>query len=495
MFGICALTRPAYQLGRQQRRPRGALRVAAVVICAQLGGWCGAEELRLPAATPQPAREFLRLPAPEPETGAFTVSTPGMEAFAATDREPESLADAWQAALALDPWLDAKRQQTLAAESNWQAARAEAYPWLDTGANYTVRDNEPGFAFQAPGLIPPGSVFPYAQREGASYFAAVNMPIYTGGSVPAAIDAAAASLNSRQLDARIAQLDLKLRIAEQYVAVLRAHSDVSRAQMNVQSLASHLHDVEMLFQHEQRPQNDVLAAQVALAEARHDLVAAENRLDVARATYNRGLARPLGQPVFLYDLAVQPPPGELEALTQVAIESREELAQLRSQAQALQHEAESLLAKNRPQAAVTGGYVFQENRYQSPQGITSLGVGVTWNLYDAGRDRHRATALQQQAAALCRLRDDLESQIRLDVRRTWLDVAETAERLQVTRDSLGQAEESLRVARQRYLNGMGTSTDVLTADSQRVRSFRNHHHAYYDAILAEYRLRRAMGRL
>jgi outer membrane protein TolC len=321
----------------------------------------------------------------------------------------------------------------------------------------------------------------------------VNVPIYTGGSVPAAMDAAAASLTSRQIEARVAQLDLKLRIAEQYVAVLRAHSDVARAEISVQSLASHLHDVEMLFQHDQRPRNDVLAAQVALAEARHDLVTAENRLDVARATYNRGLSRPLDQRVFLYDLTAQPPLGELEAVTQLAVENREELGQLRAQARALQLEAESILAKNRPQAAITGGYVFQENRFQSPEGITSLGVGVTWNLYDAGRDRHRATALQRQASALCRMRDDLESHIRLEVRRAWLDVEETAQRLKVTHDALGQSEENLRVARQRYTNAMGTNTDVLTAESQRVRSFRNHHHAYYDAILAAYRLRRALG--
>src|SRR5690606_38643843 len=118
------------------------------------------------------------------------------------------------------------------------------------------------------------------------------------------------------------------RVAEEYVAVLRASSDVALAQSAVDSLAAHAHDVAMLYRHEQRPKNDLLAAQVALADARHELLAIENALDVARATFNRRLGRPLDAPVRLADLQLMPVPDSLDDLQQVACAGRPELSQL-----------------------------------------------------------------------------------------------------------------------------------------------------------------------
>ncbi len=409
--------------------------------------------------------------------------------------EPESLELAWSIAMAVDPWLDSKRASSAAAIEQWHAANAEHYPLLDVGASYTVRDNQPGFVFSAPPTVPNNTIFPNSQQANAGYFAALTVPIHTGGSVPAAIEAANATAAAAEMDARVAYLDLKLRVAEEYVQVLRASSELELARSTVRSLTAHTRDVEMMFENDQRPKNDLLAAQVALADASYAAIAAENHLDAARASYNRRLARPLNTPVHLRDLTVERVGEELDVLTQVAVESRDELSQLAWQAEALEQQAESIIARNRPQAAVTGGYVFNENQYQAPQGITSIGLGVTWNLYDGGRDKHRACALQQQAMAIHRLRADLDSRIRLDVRRGWLNAQETLRRLQVTHAALAQAEENIRVTRGRYAQDMGTNTDVLAAEGLRVQSFRNHHHAYYDAVLARLRLLRAVGNL
>jgi outer membrane protein TolC len=408
----------------------------------------------------------------------------------------ESLEEAWAIALAVDPWLQAKQFKIDAARSQWRAAVAESYPWLDVGTNYLVRDNEPAFVFSGQPFLPGNIVSPYAQREGLGYFASFSLPIYTGGAVPAEIDAAAAGSSASRAEEQVARQDLRLLVAENYVGVLRAMSDAALARTTAQSLEAHAQDVELAYEQQQRPKNDFLAAQVALADARHTAIAAEHNVDAACAGYNRRLSRLLDSPVRLEDLPVPRRSAEpVESFTAAAIGGREELQQLAAQARALRDQAESLLARNRPQAALTGAYTFNENRYQTPEGIASLGVGVTWNLYDAGRDRQRACALQQQAAALDRLAADLRMRIELEVRRAWLNVAETAQRLSVTSEALAQADENVRVTRLRYAEGMGTNTDVLGAESQRMQSFRNHHHAYYDAILAEFRLRRACGAL
>ena len=135
--------------------------------------------------------------------------------------------------------------------------------------------------------------------------------------------------------------------------------------------------------------------QFSLANARHAAIRAENHLDVARAAYNRRMARPLTSPVTLAELPLPGSAGELETLTATATHQRRELRRLAAEASAMRKEAAALLAQSGLQVGVVGAYDFEENRYQAPQGLASAAVGATWNAFDAGQTRHRADAAQQ----------------------------------------------------------------------------------------------------
>ena len=63
----------------------------------------------------------------------------------------------------------------------------------------------------------------------------------------------------------------------------------------------------------------------------------------------------------------------------------------------------------------------------------------------------------------------------------------------MTRAAIVQAEENLRVARSRYLQQRGTNTEVLDAESARIQSYDNYFNALYDAIQADFELRRSVG--
>jgi outer membrane protein len=104
-------------------------------------------------------------------------------------------------------------------------------------------------------------------------------------------------------------------------------------------------------------------------------------------------------------------------------------------------------------------------------------------------------AIEERPAAQISQRDDLASQISLQVRSAWLTSQETQERIPVARAAIVQAEENLRVARGRYLEQRGTNTEVLDAETLRVQSYDNYYNAVYDAILAGFDLRRAVGEL
>src|SRR5262249_61021996 len=110
-----------------------------------------------------------------------------------------------------------------------------------------------------------------------------------------------------------------------------------------------------------------------------------------------------------------------------------------------------------------------------------------------GKPGRPAMALAARAAAAPTRRDDLAAGIKLQVRAAWLTCQGNQRRIPLTRAAIVQAEENLRVARSRYIQQRGTNTEVLDAESARVQSYDNYYNALYDAILADFELRRAVG--
>ncbi|MFW5693493.1 MAG: TolC family protein [Thermoguttaceae bacterium] len=405
----------------------------------------------------------------------------------------ESLEQAWEAAMAVDRQLDAERWNLSAARKRRSAAEAQRWFGADVDASYTLRSDEPTVQLRAPG--PTSYLVPLMQDHSVAGRAAVDLPLYTSGRVARSIGAASAETVAAGLQYEDARADLKMEVAEVFVAVLRAEQELNVRETAVRSLDAHRRDVESRFEHQQVPENDLLAARVALADARQRAIEAHNALDVARASYNRHLGRPLTQPFRLQAVRRSAPTEALEELTALAQRNRRQLGRLSAQAEALRHQAEALRAAARPQVHMRGEYQFEENRYRRPQGIAAMGVGVSWNLFDAGRTGYEAASLDDQAERLLNLRADLQSRIALDVRRRWLEVRQTRQRLEVTPQAIEQAEENLRILRRRYALGTAMYTEVLDAETLRTQAYRNHYHAAYDAVLAALRLEHATGRL
>jgi len=404
----------------------------------------------------------------------------------------ETLQQAWDIAIETDHGLQAVRENTQASQYHLKAAKAAHFPSVTVDAGYMAMENDPAARVNFGGL---STQFSLAERESYSYQAMTTLPIYTGGQISNGVEAASSSLQaSKKLEAGKV-LDLKLIVAETYIGVLRATKALEVANSHVASLKSHKADVENAYQQGMVSRNDLLAAQVSLADAVQSSIQVENMLDISRSAYNRLLGRGFQEPVLLDELKPDVLNSSLEALTAQAIEQRYELRVLKGQADALNFKAKAIRGKNAPQIGLSGGYGFQENEYQVHEGQWLVGVGIKWTLFDAGLIRNQSSATARQARALEQQYGEVLSRIKLQVRQYWLSVQETRKRLKVTEQSISQAEENLKVNRDRYEHGLSTNTDVLSAEALRTGSQNNHANARYDAVLANIRLKRAISDL
>ena len=198
-----------------------------------------------------------------------------------------------------------------------------------------------------------------------------------------------------------------------------------------------------------------------------------------RTAYNRALGRKLTDPVNIAEPLDTQDPGSVDELTRMACAGRPEIAALSAQAQAFRAQAAEVRAKRAPQIAVSGGFLYQSDNYVDPNGIAGVALTAEWNVFDAGRSSHQTTALSQKSEALVRMRKDAESTIALEVRQRWLEVQTAKDRLEFARKATAQADENLRVVRDRYLQGLGTNTEVLDAETLRAQAYMN----LYDRLL------------
>jgi outer membrane protein len=409
----------------------------------------------------------------------------------------ENLDEAWQMAVANNQALAAAHAEVAGARAKVRAARDGRWPTVDTNVGYTRLNASPRFDLATPGFtFRSGPIFKDDHYVNGTV--QLKLPLYAGGRITAGIHAARDALNGTSAQEQATLSELKLAVAEAYVGVLRARSQLAIADASVKSLSAHVNDVKSMFQRQMVAKSDVLAAEVALANAQEGQVSAANAVQVALADYNRLLGQPLDRsPPLEARLVVDPTLlAEPEsALAREALSSRSELRGLAAQSGALAAQARAVTATRLPQIALTGGYTHFDNQILDRENFSMVGVGFTWSLFDGGVARNEAESLRSESRAAGRRLDDLRSQIELQVRRDWLAVREAQARVAASRQATAQAAENLRISRELYGVGLASNTQVLDAVTLQVEASNNYDNAVLDESLANIELAYAVGSL
>lgn len=417
--------------------------------------------------------------------------------FMARGAHAETLEQAWRMAVANNQTLAAAAADVQGARASLRAAGDARWPTVDTSAGYTRLNASPALDVVTPGFtFRSGPIFKSDQYVSGTV--QVKVPLYAGGQITAGMHAARQALTGATAQERATLANLKLAVAQAYVGVLRARSQLAVANASVKSLEAHVGDVKSMFQRQMVAKSDVLAAEVALANAEQMQVSAANAVQDALAGYNRLLGEPLGRSPHLdAQLGIDPALiGEpLSALLRQALASRSELKGMAAQSRALAAQSRAVTATRLPHVALTGGYTHFDNQILDRQNFSMVGVGFTWKLFDGGVARNEAQSLRSASRAADSRLADLRGQIELQVRQDWLAVKAAQARVAASRRATAQAAENLRISRELYGVGLASNTQVLEAVTLEIQANNNHDNAVLDEGLARIELAYAVGDL
>jgi outer membrane protein len=341
---------------------------------------------------------------------------------------------------------------------------------------------------------------PVGTRDNYTWSLEVAQPLFAGGAITGAYEIAGTGVDISKLEQRTVIQDVILQVRESYVTILKAERVRDVADQSVELLESHRKMTESFYDEGVVPRNDLLYAEVELANGIQNRMAAENALELAKARFNTLLRRPISAAVEVEDiLSYHPFEKNLEECLSKALELRPELATYELQV----HQAEQAIGVAKsgyyPTVSVLGNY----SRYGDDPGVSGnnyvdqedwyVMAVADWNFWEWGKTRHGVevsrSRLEQAKNALENVRD----MVSLEVKNAYLNMREAEKRIFVAEKAVIQAEENYRLNVERYNEQVGTTTEVIDAQTLLTRARSDYFNALSNYHLDLGELERSMG--
>ena len=369
------------------------------------------------------------------------------------------------------------------------------YSYTRLGEKRTIKS--PAFAdFPGGG----GAEIEIGSQDNYQWRGSITQPLFTGFALISSLELAKLGIDQSKMDLELEKLDLALMVKEAYFNILKADKAVDVARSAVESLESHLKVAANFYEVGMIPVNDLLKAEVELANAQHDLIKAQNASQISKAYFNNLLSRPINSIVEVEDILVyEPEHPAFEEYLSKALKERPEIKILEVNDSQIDKQIKLAKSKYYPEIALNYDYIKEGDTpdvsgslFHEPSTWQAV-LGVSWTLWDWGKTRNSVRQNKSLKKQLVQTRKLLEDGIKLELQQAILDLQEAEKNIPTTEKAVDQAEENLRVSEERYRAQVTTSTEVLDAQTLLSQARMNYYNALYDHNLAKAGLLRSIG--
>ncbi len=246
----------------------------------------------------------------------------------------------------------------------------------------------------------------------------------------------------------------------------------------------------------------MLKAQVELANARQDLIVAQNNMETAKSNFNILLRRQINSPVELTDIVDYSFfEKKIDFCFDMAEKNRLEIKAAELQVEIAQKELEIGKTDYYPSIKLEGNYYKIGTDFDADggEGISDpeswdITATASWNFWEWGKTRYgvkeKLSALAQSRYQLAEIIDN----IHLEVKQAYLKTKESEQNIMAVKQAIEQAKENFRISVESYKEQMDTSTFVLDSQTLLSRTMTNYYNALYVFKISKAYLYWAMGR-
>lgn len=434
--------------------------------------------------------------------GCLVLLTAPAAAVAAQDGNSETEAPR-ALTLTLDEALDTARAQNLTVLTALEDVKrtrgllregyATAYPQLTLDGSYTRTDKSAISSFDSP-----EGTITFGTDETYSYNLGLEQRIYAGGLVAGGIRAARnEKMRTLELVASTIQ-DVELQVRRDFYELLLAEALVAVREESVALFEENLANVQAKLTAGEVAKFEVTRARVALANLQPPLIAARNRVRLAKEALKKTLNVPFETEIEVTGtLDYAPARFELDELVRAALEFRHEINAARLETTLLKVNITLEASNGRPDVRAFANYEGRTDTFGTS--ATDLiegwnaGIRVSIPLFKgwgvAGRVEQ---ARADYAKSLIRLEDQRKA-VELEVRRAAFTLEEAEQAVLSQLENVGQAEQAVSEAAEREQAGEITQFEVRDTQLSLTEARTNLKQAQHDYNIARFVLERAVG--
>ncbi|MEW6246866.1 MAG: TolC family protein [Nitrospirota bacterium] len=387
------------------------------------------------------------------------------------------------------PVLKASRQDLRSAEAQRQIARSAYMPKLEAVEAWT-NTNNPAQAF---GILLNQGRFTQAgfdigtlNRPGSTenYRSALHLtqPVYNGGRERLGLRIADVGHAASTEGVESTRQNVLFTVTRAYYDLALAKAVRGIARETVQIAEANAKQIASRYKGGTVVKSDVLQAEVRLAAVREEAIRADQMVRVAAIALRHAIG--LDEPVDVVEglTAGEMRPHDLEAAVATALEGRPDYRMLAAELRKAEMATQLAKSAYLPNFNLQGSFENNSTFPLGPNGQTNyaaLGI-VSVNLFNGMQDAaqvRKARAQEQKARELLAAK---RREIEVEVVEAYYAVAAARERLAVSESAVAQAEENLRIIRNRYESGIAPVLDLFTAEMVLNQAKHNRMRALYD---------------
>jgi len=412
-------------------------------------------------------------------------------ALAQGPRPVVGLEDAVRLARENQPLLRQAQAGTRAAQARADQDRSALLPQVGASASYTRSTDNP-----ARGLL--GSTGGGWDTSDSWLFAGkLSQLVWDFGRTSQAWAASQARAEAQQDSERATAQQVALAARTAFFNARAARDLVTVARENLANQEAHLRQIEGFVEVGTRPEIDLAQARTDRANARVQLITAENGYEVAKAQLNQAMGVERSTSYDVADDSLGPIAGEeqgIEPLLDEAVAARPDVAALQGQIRAQEAALRSVKGASYPSLSVSTGLSDAGARLDATYWNWNATANLTWNLFQGGLTSAQAREAQAGLEGLGAQAAAIRQQVRLEVEQARLAVRAAREAQEAAGEALVNARERLRLAEGRYQIGAGSGLEQADAQLALTSAGAQKVQADYSLASARAQLLRALGR-
>jgi outer membrane protein TolC len=185
--------------------------------------------------------------------------------------------------------------------------------------------------------------------------------------------------------------------------------------------------------------------------------------------------------------------GTIDSWIATALSKRPEMENLRLEEIIAEKEVKKARAGHYPDIDLVGNYEINSEKFNDSANNYSFGAVMRLNIFSGNRITEETRAAKSMLARIREMQKSMELGIQVQTRQAFLTAQSARERIRVAKIAVEQAEEGLRIVKNRYNNGLLTIVGLLDAELARQQARTNYFRALHDYKVARIELELAAG--